>query len=142
MNELHTEVEIAAPAEKVWQILTDFAKYPEWNPFITKISGDPKNGARLEVHINAPNDKERVYKPTVENVEKNKELRWLGKSFAGLFSGEHSFTIEPINEKHVRFNQDEKFSGLLTAFMGKRVDTKIRQGFEQMNNALKTRAER
>jgi uncharacterized protein YndB with AHSA1/START domain len=34
MKELHTEIEIDASAERVWDILTDFASYPQWNPFI------------------------------------------------------------------------------------------------------------
>src|SRR5208337_3854746 len=34
MKEIHTEIEINAPAEKVWKVLTDFAAYPEWNPFV------------------------------------------------------------------------------------------------------------
>jgi uncharacterized membrane protein len=34
MKEIHTEIEINAPAEKVWRVLTDFAAYPEWNPFV------------------------------------------------------------------------------------------------------------
>jgi uncharacterized protein YndB with AHSA1/START domain len=32
MRELGTEVEIAAPPERIWEILTDFAAYPDWNP--------------------------------------------------------------------------------------------------------------
>ena len=39
MKELHSEIEIDASAERVWGILTDFASYPEWNPFIRRISG-------------------------------------------------------------------------------------------------------
>ncbi len=33
MKEIHTEIEINAPAGKVWRVLTDFPSYPEWNPF-------------------------------------------------------------------------------------------------------------
>jgi uncharacterized membrane protein len=54
MKQLHTEVEIEAPAERVWELLTDFATYPEWNPFIRSISGQPAPGERLEVRIEPP----------------------------------------------------------------------------------------
>jgi uncharacterized protein YndB with AHSA1/START domain len=37
MKELHSEIEIDASAERVWAILTDFASYPRWNPFIRSI---------------------------------------------------------------------------------------------------------
>jgi uncharacterized protein YndB with AHSA1/START domain len=54
MKELHTEIEIDAPAERVWRLLTDFASYPRWNPFIRTISGRPIPGERLEVRLEPP----------------------------------------------------------------------------------------
>jgi uncharacterized protein YndB with AHSA1/START domain len=39
MKQLHTQIEIDAPAKRVWELLTDFASYPQWNPFIRHISG-------------------------------------------------------------------------------------------------------
>jgi uncharacterized protein YndB with AHSA1/START domain len=38
-KEIITEIEIDASPSQVWQVLTDFEKYPTWNPFIKKISG-------------------------------------------------------------------------------------------------------
>jgi uncharacterized protein YndB with AHSA1/START domain len=54
MNQLHTEIEIDAPAERVWGVLTDFAAYPQWNPFIRTISGKPSTDERLEVRLEPP----------------------------------------------------------------------------------------
>ena len=51
MKELHSEIEIDASAELIWSILTDFASYSEWNPFVREISGEPKVGERLEVRL-------------------------------------------------------------------------------------------
>jgi len=39
VKELRSEIEIEAPTERVWGVLTDFAAYPEWNPFIRRVSG-------------------------------------------------------------------------------------------------------
>ncbi len=50
-HQLQTEIEINAGSDRVWAILTDFAAYPEWNPFIRFIRGVPGKGARLEVRI-------------------------------------------------------------------------------------------
>ena len=33
-------IDIAAPPKAVWAVLTDYDRYPEWNPFITNMSGD------------------------------------------------------------------------------------------------------
>jgi len=44
---IDTRIEIAAPAMRVWDVLTDFARFPQWNPFIVGIDRIPEPGARL-----------------------------------------------------------------------------------------------
>ena len=39
MKELFTEIEIRADAGRVWRLLTEFDKFPEWNPFLRRASG-------------------------------------------------------------------------------------------------------
>lgn len=140
MKEVRTEIEISAGPERVWKILADFEKYDQWNPFIKRIIGQAKEGSRIEIHIETPGGKNRKYGPTVTRVEEGRELRWLGKSW--LLNGEHIFTIEQLQPGRVRFVHREVFDGLLTSIFGKSLDTDVKQGFEEMNKALKERAER
>jgi hypothetical protein len=58
-----------------------------------------------------------------------------------LFDGDHLFSIEHIGSNRVRFVQREIFSGFLAPFLVQGLDAKIGLGFEQMNQALKLRAE-
>ncbi len=44
-KEIHAELDIEASPERVWEVLTDFASFPEWNPFIRDASGGLKSGA-------------------------------------------------------------------------------------------------
>jgi uncharacterized protein YndB with AHSA1/START domain len=53
-NELRAEVEIDADPATVWDVLMDFGAYPDWNPFIGPIEGDPEVGSRLRVRIHPP----------------------------------------------------------------------------------------
>jgi hypothetical protein len=140
MKEVRTEIEIGTDPERVWKILTDFEKYDQWNPFINRITGQAKQGAKIEIHIETPGGKRRKYGPTVTKVDQGRELRWLGKSW--LLNGEHIYTIEPLQAERVRFVHREVFDGLLTSLFGKSLDTDVKQGFEEMNKALKERAER
>jgi hypothetical protein len=142
MKELHSEIEIDAPAERVWRVLTDFASYPQWNPFIRSISGEPTTGERLEVRIEPPGGRGMTFRPTVLNAEDNRELRWLGHLLVpGLFDGEHSFAIQPLNENRVSFVQREAFKGVLVPLFARSLDNNTHRGFEEMNRALKERAE-
>jgi hypothetical protein len=138
---LRTEIEIQAPTARVWEVLTDFGSYPDWNPFIRSISGKPREGARLEARIQPPGGRAMTFKPTVLAVTPERELRWLGRLLVpGLFDGEHSFRLEPAGEGRVRFVQSERFGGLLVPLFGKTLE-KTERGFEAMNAALKERAE-
>ncbi len=142
MKQLHTETEIEAPVERVWDLLTDFASYHQWNPFIRSISGQPVPGERLEVRLEPPGGRGMTFKPKVLNAEPNHELRWLGHLLVpGLFDGEHSFTIQPLEENRTRFIQREAFKGLLVPLFARSLDNNTRRGFEEMNRALKERAE-
>jgi len=50
MKELYSVIEIDAPADKVWGILTDFDSYSDWNPFIRKIKGKVEEGKKIEAY--------------------------------------------------------------------------------------------
>jgi hypothetical protein len=142
VKEIRTEIDINAPPERVWSLLTDFAAFPTWNPFIRKATGEPKVGTRLDVSLGASGTKPMGFKPRVLNADANRELRWLGRlAIPGLFSGEHIFTIEPAGPSRVRFVQREIFKGLLVPLMARSLDTNARRGFEEMNQALKEKAE-
>ena len=122
MKELRTEIEIQASAERVWQLLTDFASFPQWNPFIRKASGNIRVGERLEVRLQPSGASAMTFRPTVLKVEPNREFRWLGHLLiSGLFDGEHIFTIEPLGESRVRFTQREFFKGLLVPLLAARI---------------------
>jgi hypothetical protein len=142
MRELHSEIEIDASAERVWGVLTDFASYPRWNPFIRSIGGELEVGERLEVRLQPPDSRGITMRPTVLRAEPNRLMRWVGHLFVpGIFDGEHSLAIHPLGEDRVRFVQHEAFKGMLVRLLSRSLDTNTLRGFEEMNEALKERAE-
>jgi hypothetical protein len=139
--EIRTELEIAAPASTVWQALTDFPRYGEWNPFITEISGALTEDAKLQVQLSLPEGRDVRFSPRVLRCEENRQLCWRGHLlFPGLFDGEHFFRLEVLNERRTRFVQGENFSGILVRFASTSI-TRAARGFVYMNNALKRRLE-
>jgi hypothetical protein len=143
VKEVRSEIEINSYPESVWRILIDFAAYDQWNPFINKVIGAPTEGSKIDIYIETPSGKNRKYSPRITRVEEGRELRWFGKSsLPGFLNAEHIFIIEELQPERVHFIQRELFDGLLTRVFGKGVDTDIRQGFQDMNDALKKRAER
>ena len=142
MHELRTEIEIDAPADVVWGVLTDFDAYPDWNPFVKKIRGEARTGERIEVTLEQPGNKPITFRPEVRTVEENRAFVWFGRlGLPRIFDGEHHLEIEPLEEGRVRFVHRESFAGVLIPFMKKMIATKTRDGFVAMNAALKGRAE-
>lgn len=141
-HRLTSEIEIEAEAERVWAILTDFGAYPEWNPFVRAIEGALAPGARLAVLLQPSGTRAMAFRPTLQVVEAPRELRWLGRVLMpGIFDGEHRFVIEALGAGRLRFEQSERFSGILVPFMRRSLDRDARRGFAEMNAALKARAE-
>jgi len=117
VKQLTTNIEINASANTVWNILTDFDEYPQWNPFIRSASGEVKKGMRLEVQLQPPGGNIMTFRPTVLVAEPEREFRWLGQLFLpGIFNGEHYFQIEPLTRDRIRFIHGEIFSGILVPF--------------------------
>ena len=142
MKELHSEIEIDASAQRVWDILTDFASYPQWNPFIRRIRGDLEVGKRLEVRLEPPDSRGITMRPTVLRAEPNRLMRWVGHLFfPGIFDGEHTLAIHLLEGDRVRFVQHEAFKGVLVRLLARSLDKNTLRGFEEMNEALKERAE-
>jgi hypothetical protein len=142
MKNIHAEIEIKAPIEKVWTILMDFNRYPDWNPFVKSIEGKAERGSGLKIVLHQPESKPMTIKPKCMVVEKNSEFRWKGKLLIpGIFDGEHIFKMRDAGNGMTKFIQTENFGGLLLPLFWKMINTKTIKGFEEMNRALKQRAE-
>ena len=140
-HELHTEIDIDAPTEVVWQVLTDLDHYPEWNPFITSADGRPEVGEKLVNRMEPPGGRAVTFKPEVTAVEDGKTFEWLGTlGFSGVFDGRHRFDVE-ASPTGTKVTQSESFDGVLVRPLRKSLDTQTKAGFEAMNSALKARAE-
>lgn len=137
-KEIKTSIDISAPPETIWKILTDFEDYENWNPFITKISGEKREGGKLKALIGG-----MKFTPLILKYVDKKELRWLGiLYFKGLFDGEHSFQIIDNKNGSCTFLQEEKFNGILVGLFAKKLDNDTKSGFIDMNLKLKELAER
>ena len=142
MRELKTQIDIGAPPAAVWSILTDFPSFPDWNPFVTSLQGNLKLGEQLEARIEPPGGKAMTFKPKIVEHEPGKRFVWLGHLIIpGIFSGRHGFELKPLLDGGTRFYQWEVFSGILVPRMWDTLDTRTRVGFEEMNKALRDRAE-
>jgi len=137
-KDIKTSIKIEASRDQVWEVLMDFEKYPEWNTFITFISGSPKIKEKLKISVQGMN-----FKPLVLLCKERVAFKWLGHLWIkGLFDGEHQFYLTENADGTTNFEHSEKFSGFLVKLLAKNIDQKIKEGFGQMNRELKERVEK
>ena len=141
MKEIRTEIEINAPKERVWEVLMDFEKHSEWNPFIKSIEGQSILGGKLKVLLTPPDTSEMTFKPKVVGYRENEQFAWQGKLFIkGIFDGRHIFELSDVNGG-CKLVHREEFGGILAGALSSKVGENTKKGFEAMNRALKERAE-
>jgi hypothetical protein len=141
MQTLHASSEIDAPAEHTWRVVADFARYPEWNPFIVRASGEQRAGARLQLSLKAPGMRAVTLRPRVLDWQPGRLIRWKGAFLVpGLFDGRHTLLVEPLDGDRSRFTTHEEVSGILVPLLGK-VMRASQQGFEQLAQAVRSRVE-
>ncbi|HEY5493897.1 MAG TPA: SRPBCC domain-containing protein [Candidatus Anoxymicrobiaceae bacterium] len=141
--EVRTSIGIDAPSERVWRVLSDLDAYGSWNPMIRSASGKLVEGSRLDLRFEPEGRKPRHFRPRLLVVAPASELRWLGNpGVPGFFESEHYFRLEPDGGAGCRLEHNMLFRGLFVRFARKRMEDAVLEPFEQMNAALKERAER
>jgi hypothetical protein len=139
--ELRSEVQIAASAALVWEVLTNLRAYPEWNPLIVQAEGQLSEGAVVAITINLPGNRERNRRCRVVKLASMSELRWASTLLLRTLSySEQYFQLHPLEGHQVRLAVGENFSGILAPRNQAQL-AQISQGLALMNQAIKRRAE-
>ena len=140
MTAIGVETRIAAAPEVVWAVLTDFAGYPAWNPFIRRLSGELVLGGRIEVVLQPDGSGPSTFRPEIVELEPGRSFTWLGHTLIpGIFDGRHHFEVRHADGGTV-LEQSESFGGLLVPLL-RRTLAAAERGFGNMNQVIKERAE-
>jgi hypothetical protein len=141
--QIRTRIDIEAPAQVVWEILTDLANYHRWNPFVVNAAGVVAMGNRLVCEPQMPGGRRYTFKPVITRLRPEREFAWSGHVLhPRLGSGEHIFQLEALTPQRTRLIHDEVFTGLFAPLVVWFAGMQTTRGFELMNHALKRVAER
>jgi hypothetical protein len=135
--EIKTSIIIQAEPAEVWTTFSAFETYPKWNPFLSLVEGNIKEGERIRIIAGGTG-----FKPKVLVFEPGKQFEWIGRLvMPGLFDGQHKFELLDNGDGTTTFIHNEKFTGVLIPLFKKILLEKTSKGFEAMNQALKERVE-
>ena len=137
---IETETLIDSSPQTVWTVLTATDDYPLWNPEISRLRGQLREGNVIEF-VEGTGPDAMVFHPKILVVQAVRELRWKGYVWLpGIFDGEHRFILEAVGNK-TRFIQGETFTGILAGTLTQSVLRDTIDSMHAMNDALKKRAE-
>lgn len=131
------QAEIAAPAERIWSILTDAPRIASWDSGVERVEGRIAPGEHLTLYSRVSPG--RPFKLTVAEFDAPRRMVWRGGMPLGLFTGTRTFTLTP-NGPFTSFRMREEFSGLMLPLI-KRGIPDLGPSFDQFARGLKAAAE-
>jgi hypothetical protein len=136
-----TRVEIDAPAEQVWAILTDLDAYPSWNPFTVRIETRYVVGTPIVLHVSFDGAQPRRQVETLRRWAPGEELAWdMTIGPAWFFRAQRSQRVEPLGPNRSRYISEDAFAGAFSPIVEALYGAKVQRGFDAMGVALAKRA--
>lgn len=144
MQIVQTEIEIQAPPEKVWSIITDIDKWQEWSPTINASAGQAEVGSAVTITMmskeagkDGPN-----YSPTIIQMDEPRYFHWRAHMMAGfIFTNDKIIELEET-ETGTKVTHKETFRGLMAVLMKGQMENGVPPMLTMMNDALKQLAEK
>ena len=126
-------IDIAAPATKIWKLLTDASQFATWNSTIVELKGTIAAGERIQlISTLAPT---RTFKLRVKEFDAPNRLSW------GDAMGTRIYTLANIAEGRTRFTMTETIGGPIFPLFAKMIPS-FDEAFNLFAADLKAAAER
>jgi hypothetical protein len=133
-----TTILIVATREAIWALLTDAARYPQWNTTVTRVDGTIAKGNQITVH--AKINPGRAFPVKVEVFEPPARMVWVSGMPFGLFKGARTYTLRETDDGRVEFVMREDYTGPLAGMFTRSIPD-LQPAFDEFAAALKRRAE-
>lgn len=138
-------VDIAAAPEAVWQAMTDFDRYGEWNPFAVRcatslVPGDPID---MSVQFILPGTRPLRQREWIRSHTPGKEFSYAMKPLPlGALSSLRTQSVTPVGDGRTRYTSRFELSGWLHPLVQLLLGARLHRGFHAMTAALVKRVER
>jgi hypothetical protein len=130
-----SDVEIAANPDAVWDVLTDFDRWPAWNPGVTSMSfrGNVAEGTEFRWKAGPG-----TITSTIRTVERPRLIAWTGKTLG--ITGVHVYRLEPRDGRTL-VATEESFDGILARLAPRRMQKMLKKSLDAGLLHLKARVE-
>ncbi len=144
MKDLAATIDIDAPRARVWAILVDLARYPEWNPFTPRIEATLNIGDPVILHVRMKPGQKTMRQPEVmTSYVEGQELGWgTTMGLPVLLRANRTQKLTDLAGGRTRYETVDRFEGVLVPLVMALYGAHVQRGFDETASALKARAER
>lgn len=133
---------VQAPAEIVWEVISDFATWKDWNPVHPRMEGEMRIGTPLTVAVVLNEDGPvTTIQPVVQDWVPYEQLHWRTKRLNGFVTAIRYLEIENMGPSNSTFSNGELFVGMLVRLISRDERRRLRAAYTRMGEAVRARAE-
>lgn len=135
-------LDVAAPAPTVWAVITDLARYPEWNPFVVSCRSTLVPGEAIVMRVRVLPFVAQPQRETIFEHVAGRRLRYgIAPLPLGALASNRSHEVEAITADRARYVSAFALDGWVAPLVGLLLGRRLAAGFAAMSNAIKARAE-
>lgn len=132
---------INAPAGIVWEVITDFSSYGEWNQFCSSITGELRMGEPLHMEVDLGNGPQTQVE-SITCIEPGRRIVWSMENKPGdPLHADRAQEITPIDEYSCTYYTVDEFGGDMCGPMIEAMGKAVEDGFNLCARNIKARAE-
>jgi hypothetical protein len=102
-------INIQAPPQRIWALLTNAGDFPRWNSTVKSIEG--KIAAGQTIKLRAKIAPERTFNLTVSEFVPEQRMVWSDGNL--MFKGVRTYTLAPKADGSTDFTMAEVYNGLM-----------------------------
>jgi uncharacterized protein YndB with AHSA1/START domain len=137
------KVTIEAPASFVWDVLVDYANYPQWNPNTISVATTLEIGTPIDLTLPAVDGSGDTFvnREHVRVVDPPHHLQYdTGEEMRGIFAIRDQWVIE-LGPTRCSYHTTDTISGKYADKVMEATGDWIKAGFDSVAHALKIRTE-
>ncbi len=133
---VRSEINIQAPIETVWKVVTNTSEYAEWNSVMILLDGNIKEGNTVKYQFTQEEGKSYEIPSKVKIIEPEKLLNQFG-GIRGVLTFNHKYIFEKDGDK-TRLTIHEVYRGIMVPFWNA---TPVQKAYDRLCSDIKKKSE-